>query len=1408
SSGQAELFMVGGFSGIGKTALVREIKAPVTLKRGLFIGGKFDPYRRDVPFSGVAQALKHLVNLILSDSDVEQDWQQCIAGALGSHGRVLQDMLPEITQLIGPQPDLPEMTQAEAQSLTTRVLVDFVRTVASTGRPLVIFLDDLQWVDAASINLLNALMAAPDMGHLLLVTAFRSNEIDGAHRFTQFREDTAARRGEIPSIDLPPLSVESVAEMLGDAMGCSRARVGDLAALARQATAGNPFFLQQFLTQLSRDHLLRFDADQKAWTWDLQEISAQNLVDNVADLMASEIGRADCHTRAALEIAACMGTRFELRALAKISGLTVQQIADRMWPAFENGWVLPIGRQHRLMRLSRYAIPNDLTIDCRFSHDRVHQAVYDRIVPAERAANHWQIGQGLLEGLDDSVDGNLVLHIASHLNLGGDEVSRAENRQDLQKVNLAAGQRAKTVGAHAASLEYFENGLSLRRAGDWQDQPGLVRLLLQGGAEAAYLNGDPEKTTLWTQELLDNAETTTDRTIALEIRIRSTLLTEGQQAAVSLGLEALKELGVALPTMPARSDMDAAIEAVERAVGGRDVASLSDLPLMTDPGDLATMRLFHSMLSATYASSPDLFVVLTSRMVELSIERGLSSMSIVAFADFAIVLCGRRDEFELGYAYGRLSLGLIEKLSARDVEARVTFMFYSFVHHWTEHLSGAFAPLRDAFQTGMDTGDAQYAAMSAFDYGFNLFWLGGPLAHADKEMLRFDEGILSTGQDWIRMLHLMYRQAVASLTSTSRVDASLSGEHLDAEAMIPKLEASKSSNALVQIRILRLMLNYLFGSYRVAVREAQAARDHLSGVAATAAIPGYHFYAVLAELAAAQDGAVAIKAEHLVTSRALLKLWAERSPANYRHKHLLVEAEIAGIEGRFNDARDLYDQAIDLARENGFLLEEALACERAGRFYLTNGRKRQARHYLADAHDNWQHCGAHAKVRSLETEIDQLLERTGANLSQSGRGLTTTELDFSSVLRATQAISSEIVLPKLLQTLMTALIENAGATRGVLVLRTATDWEIAADGRAEAQIVTVRATDDDRADRDADGAPLSVVEAVSQTREDLIVHDARDHDLLMADPYAQRVQPKAVLFYPIEMQSSVIGVLYLENSLMTGAFSKQRLEVLKPLCAQAAISIENAKLHKHQVNLTESANRFVPSRLANVLGRESLADVQLGDHAERDMALAVTDIRGFTSIAENLSPQEVFEFVNAYVQATDPALRENNGIVVKYMGDSQMAVFPDKAEDAMAAAIAVCRRLDEFNAGQRGADRPPISIGIGLHVGYTMLGIVGEAQRCQLDILSDSVNLVARIEKLTRTFGSNTLLSDAVLARLRADHDFETRYLGRAQIKGRRDAVGLHELIDAEAPEQQFLRTATRPVFEAAVTSMFDEDLP
>jgi class 3 adenylate cyclase len=716
-------------------------------------------------------------------------------------------------------------------------------------------------------------------------------------------------------------------------------------------------------------------------------------------------------------------------------------------------------------------------------------------------------------------------------------------------------------------------------------------------------------------------------------------------------------------------------------------------------------------------------------------------------------------------------------------------------------------PLLAGHQVGIDNGDFFYGNLALLYKVIYAYWISQELRSLEKEMAQD----LQIMQQFKQLIPLEITETcyhmVLNLINPVEKPYELSKAGYDEAVVLDRFIQMKNQTALFILYTNKGVLAYLFNELESALHYFNLAEEHIVSVPGFLVAPNFHFYDALTRLALYVQASEAERQTHLEKVQAdqdALQKWNEFAPQNYQHKVRLIEAVHAQVFGQESVVRELYDDAIILAQEGEYLCEEALASELAAQFYVQKKRKHVARHYMRDAVYAYLRWGALAKVQQLEKQYPDLLAQTASSaMLQSTTTMSTmmtmstrtshgiVALDFMTVLKASQMLAGEIKLDRLMINLMQVVIENAGAERGLLLLQKQGQWVIEAEGEVGKEEITVLQSIPIQ-----NLLPLSIINYVTNTRQSVVLNDAMNEEEFAQDNYVRKCQPKSVLCIPLLNQGKLQGILYLENNLTTGAFTPDRIEILNLLSTQAAISIENASLYGHQVALTDSYGRFVPIDYLKFLHKERIMDVNLGDHVAKEMAVMFSDIRSFTSISETMSPQENFNFVNAYLKRVSPPIRINNGLIVKYIGDGIMAIFPNGADDAIRAGIGKLKQIEQYNIERQQEDRRPIKIGVGIHVGHMMVGMVGEVARMQGDAFSDNVNLTSRLEGLTKFYGTSLIVSEETLSNLENPSCYQMRYLDRVIVKGRSKPITIFEVLDGEPEQIMNFKLETQAYFE------------
>ncbi|MEH2369350.1 trifunctional serine/threonine-protein kinase/ATP-binding protein/sensor histidine kinase [Nostoc sp.] len=1223
SLGATEMILVAGFSGIGKTAIVNEVHKPIVRQRGYFIKGKYDQFQRNIPFSAFVQAFRDLMEQLLSESDAKiQQWRNEILSAVGENGQVIIEVIPELSRIIGEQPPAIELSGTAAENRFNLLFQKFTQIFTTAEHPLVMFLDDLQWADSASLKLMQLLMA--DTKHMLLIGAYRDNEVNPAHPLMLTLSEIEKNQTTINTITLAPLNPKTVNQLVADTLKCSQDLASPLSRLVFQKTQGNPFFSIQFLKALHQEQLIKFTPPCQGratggWQCDISQVNQHAVTDDVVEFMALQLEKLPLATQNILKLASCIGNQFDLATLAIVSEQCQIDAAAALWKALQEGLILPISEVYKFYQdsslvIGHWSLENDnqmtndidalaasrrvgqRTASYRFLHDRVQQAAYFLISDEQKTATHLKIGQLLRENLSELEIEEKLFDLVGHLNLGIELISQASDRQALAQLNFKAGSKAKNATAYTAARVYFQTGISLLQPDCWQTQYELALNLHLAVTEASYLNSDFESMEDMAGVVLQNAQTIFDKVKIYEIKIVALTAQSQILEAIAVGADVLSQLGVDLPSAPESAEIGKALEYLKEQLQGREIAELIDLPVMSDRTAQAAMQLLGILFAPVLLGNPGLMPLLSATMVRLSLQFGNTPASTVGYAIHGMVLCAFLSEVEAGYKFGLLALSLLEKLNERGIKCLPLSFFGAFIQHRQQSFLATLSTMKDSYTNGMETGSFLYAGYSIQGYAHIALFAGVNLNTLSAELVPYSVVLTQAKQNAACILLDTVRQVVENLRETGSQPHRLMGTAYDETIMLPKHQQDNDFTAIAYAYIYKLMLAALWGNYHAALEYITGIKPYFMAAAGVVHIPVFHFYAALTYLALFPTQPEAEQAQTLLeaqTHQTILHQWAENAPMNHLHKWYLVEAERYRVLGEKAVASEYYDQAIALAKTHQFINEEALANELAAKFYLDWGKQRIAGEYMIEAYYSYIRWGAKAKVADLERRYPQLLapilQQTRSSLSINETILASTSsptsssnvsvaLDLAAILKASQTLSGEIELEKLLSVLLAIVIENAGADKCVLMLLQDKRLSIKGSITLGTEPVVLQSLPVE----DSQDIPLKLIYKVLHNRQTTMLIDASADRALANDPYIIRQQPKSILCSPILHQGKLMGILYLENNLVTGAFTSDRLQVLNFLTTQAAISLENSLLYHKLEEYSHTLEQKVEKRTQEI----------------------------------------------------------------------------------------------------------------------------------------------------------------------------------------------------------------------------------
>jgi len=1185
TSGTSEMLLLSGYPGIGKTSLVQELYQQMTHHRGYFITGKYDQLQRNVPYSGLIQAFQTLIQQLLTESESQiQAWQQRLLAALGDNGQVMIDVIPEVEFIIGQQPSSSlELPPTESQHRFLWVFERFIHAFTQDFHPLVIFLDDLQWVDCASVHLIQQWITASNCRYLLLIGAYRDNEVTAVHPLLQQLDDIRLR-GTVHQIALSPLKKADVDAMLQDILQCEPEQSLPLADLILQKTEGNPFFIREFLRVLNETHLIDFNPESRQWQWNLSRIQSTQLPDTIAELVANRIQTLPAQTQQILSIAACIGSQFDLYTLAVISERSPLKLVADLQFAIQHSMIAPIGEDYKYLILHLNQTPqlmNDWcslasSITYQFLHDRIQQVAYSFIPDKDKPWLHLKIGQLWLTFIRPDLLEDSIFQIIEHLNMGLELITEPDQKIEFAQLNFIAGQKAKAAIAYEPALNYLNIGRTLLPGDSWQTAYELTLKLCEANAEAAYLAGNFEEMEEHITEVLHHTNTILEQTNVYLVKVRAYIAQNRLMEAIQTALQVLKQLGIQLPEQPCQQDIHQGLAETKRILTKIPIENLGSLPPMTDPCKLAAMQMIASVCTPTYFLIPELWELMVFQKIQLSVNYGNAPGSAFGYADYGMIQCGVENNITAAYQFAQLATTLQLQLHAKEFIPKTSLLVNMYLKHWREHLKETLNPLLEAYECGLETGDLEYATFAIAFRFYHSYLVGQELAQLEQEISNYIDEIARFKQVLPLKLAGLYRQVVLNLIQPSASPSHLVVTSYNENEQSPILLTTNDLYIQFHLALNKLILCYLFQDFTQAAKYA-ITTDHLlsEGAVGLLVVPVFYFYDSLAKLAvfsaALPEQQVRIL-ETVDANQMRMKHWADHAPMNYLHKFYLVEAERYRVLGRDVEAADAYDRAIDLAHIHEYLNEEALANELTGRFYLAKGKLKIAKAYLLDARYCYVRWGAMAKVHDLDQQYPQFFDRLSEqstliithSLSTSptaSSSASTERLDLATLMKVSQALSGEIVLNKLLEKLMMILIESAGAEHGCLILETAGRWQIEAEGRVDPLTTSVLQGIPMDSEVASDRLSLAVVHYVARTQESVVLNQVIQDYRFSQDPYIVAKQPKSILCAPLIYQGKRSGILYLENNLTIDAFTRDRVEVLQFLSTQAAISIDNAQLY-------------------------------------------------------------------------------------------------------------------------------------------------------------------------------------------------------------------------------------------------------
>ncbi|MEW5735984.1 MAG: AAA family ATPase [Thermodesulfobacteriota bacterium] len=1177
-SGSKELMLVAGHAGIGKSALVRESLAKAKMGNGYFISGKFDQYQEDIPYSGFAQSLRDLVQRILTAPREElESLRKDICTALGVNMRLITELVPEAEKLLGPQPPVPTLGPVETVNRFKKTVMDFFKVMCRPGRCLVLFLDDLHWADQRSLDILENIMEEDSLGGLFLVGAYRDDEIGPYHPLVKAIERLEGKSLPVWRLSLGPLQEKDVAALLSETLRLTPRTAAPLSMHLERKTGGNPFFLLEILRALHEKELLVFRASTGSWAWDLSGIKQWNISEDIVKFLSGRMLKLSPEAREAINMAAFLGSSFNLGSLSLLLEKPASRVSECLQELVGSGALFHLNKTE-----GRYSAGRAFNVEFMFSHDRVRQTAYAATPESEIPARHLIIGRKLLAGLPDKMKEAKTEDITAHLNHGASLIVNNEEKANLARMNLQAGRNARNKAAFSLCHSFLSAGIRMLSPGMWKKDYNLALSLHLETAEAAYLNGDYAFMRRLAKKVLVNARDLADKAKIYKILIQAEFARNNLRLAKKIGLHALGLLGVSLPEAPEDSMVATELLRIRELLCRFGPENLASQPAMKDPVALAAMELLQMTLPAALFTEPALLALIICEIVELSIRHGNTEGSVVGYGFFASILVSPFADIEGAHRLAKASLDVEKAFASYWCDGIAAFLYGHYVRHWKEHPAPWTDVVKSFVPKMVERGNYEYAGHYLSSPVIYEFFIGRNLAHLEKELAGYISLLKSLNQETSLLNNLFEFQAIHNLLGNAENPVLLRGDCADLESMIAASDARLHVNALFLAYLFKTILCFLFGSYREAVRCSAETENNTIGATRALFHTAVHaFFDSLSRLAVFEESGDQERGEILkkvTANQEKMGFWATQAPMNFLHKFHLVEAEKCRVLGRDREAMEHYDQAVTGAVKNDYTNEEALANELAARFYFARDRKSLARAYISAAREAYIRWGASAKVAHLEGEWIGLLAPGPSTPKTEGGDAPAPEEDLGSVIHAAHLITKERDVGGLLAKLMDLVMVSAGAARGFLVL-----------DKAEGLFVQDRISAQKTGDtftpvplRKCRALPHGIIRYAARTGEILLLENASAEGLFTSDPYVRKNGTRSVLCLPLLDKGEQVGVLYLENTLLAGAFSPERVGILK--------AVADILSSTHARNLAESELLERQRRLQDLSTQLSLAE--------------------------------------------------------------------------------------------------------------------------------------------------------------------------------------------------------------------------
>lgn len=1411
SKGSVELALVSGYSGVGKTALISELYKPITEKKSYFLSGKFDQNQKTIPYFAITQAIQVLCSYLLTEKEsVLQYWKKLIQESIGENGQVLCDLIPPLKNIIGEQPLVAKLDGQEALNRVRLVIQNLIKGICKKEHPMVIFTDDLQWADSGSLDLIRMLVSDTTMNHLLIIGAYRDNEVGPGHPLMHMIAEMERDKVVQLHIQLLPLKEEHVAQMVHDTLSMDDVETHRLTECIFSKTQGNAFFTKEFFKNIYRDGDLHYNLQEKKWVADHDSIHKRGVTSNVVDFLVSKLSNLAIESQKLLSLASCIGNKFDMVTLEGFSGMNSKEIIGALWKPLQEQYINSLTDGFEFMHTNDEFSGN---AHYEFAHDRIQQAAYAML--PDKEITHHQIAKLLEKNTAQST--SQLFDIVNHYNACLKCLQDPIERDHVHRLNMKASEEAMKNGAFVSAKEYILVAQALAPSDIWKKDFDCAMSLLKQRANLEYFNGNFAESESLIHEALKKVKAPEDQADLYFLLMQNYSTQARYQDAITTAREGLKKLNF---TFPLKDEAEALIPGEFQKIfgyfGTKGILPIAEMSEMEDIQLRAIMHLLDNLSPNTYvANEINLWTLHVLYKINLTIEHGLTAQGGYAFEELSII-CNLLNHFEIAYNCAELGIRILEKLGPKASRhaARTQHLYINYNLPNKKHIKESIQQIPRVYQQSLDTGEFLFGGyLSMFSVVNHFFWGKEPV---EMSMARIKESIPFLEKIG-HPLALGSVQAIW-LILNKLADDTYSGIHLTEGDLTDNNFLHEHTKALNYYAITYHHL--LQANAMMMLNEAEKAHNHLLEFEKMASVVTgcMQQESMLRSVRCTIHYDLSRKnASHLTNVQAILdadlektKLLMEFNPENSAHRYHHMVAEKCAFEKNDSDAIYHFEEAIRMAEKYEFMRDVAWVHQRAAHFWMERENWMYAATHLEHAFNLYQDLGYKKCVQECQTSAipSGYTLRRNKILSKENWARTTSQFDIDqfdiqSILKASNLLSEEIVFEKLVINLLKIVIENVGGQRVVLLLQEGNDWNIISDYdiNKSAKMEVIRTPLEQESE-----LPLTVINYVTRTQKEVLSAQKQIHKIFEKDKYLSSKRTHEFICLPLIYKGDLIGILYVESSLPGQTFSEERLNILYMLTSQMAVSLENAHLYEKQSQLNAAYQKFVPLEFIEALGHNDILQVKLGNSIDEDMTVMFCDIRSYTSLAEGMSAHENFEFINAFLKVMVPVIREHGGFVNHFLGDGFIALFKSHPAHAIAAGQGMFQALHRFNEERKQEGKALIDFGIGIHTGKVMMGIIGDSERHDANVLSDAVNLSSRLEGLTKAFGTSIICSSDTYKLVQDNRKFSFRFLGKVRVKGKSDGLPIYELINVNNSPCMHKKLESLELYNSGMNAYFEKN--